>query len=86
MSVYALLRSVLQTGLFDPDLGFNRTGRPQHAIGSLAGLGLRPSAATNLPLRLSSSLTTECRRRTYGEPSSTARMAWGSLAVASQNL
>ena len=47
-SVYELLRSVLQTRLFDPDLGFNRTGRPQHAIGSLAGLGLRPSAATNL--------------------------------------
>ena len=47
-SVYELLRSVLQAGLFDPDLGFNRTGRPQHAIGSLAGLGLRPAAATNL--------------------------------------
>ena len=46
--MYELLRSVLQTGLFDPDLGFNRTGRPQQAIGSLAGLGLRPAAATNL--------------------------------------
>lgn len=41
--VYALLRNVLQTGIFDPDLGFNRTGRPQHAIGSPAALGLRPS-------------------------------------------
>jgi len=44
-SVYALLGSVLQTGVFDPDLGFNRTGRPQDAIGSPAALGLTPRAA-----------------------------------------
>ena len=50
-SAFALLRRVLEGGVFDADLGFNRTGRPQQALAAspaAALASLKPSTARAL--------------------------------------